>query len=198
MSRVTFSRETPDVRRAALIAAAADCLAELGPAGTSVRTICARAGVSPGLLRHYFSGVDALIAAAYRATCDQLEVTLDAAIAAAGSNPRDQLIAYLTASLRPPVTDSRVLATWTAFWSLIKTEPAMARIHDESYAAFRHRLEALLAQCGLAERETRSAAIGLTALVDGLWLELSLDPTTFGTDEAVRIATRWLDALLPP
>lgn len=170
MSRVTFSRETPDVRRAALIAAAADCLAELGPAGASVRTICARAGVSPGLLRHYFSGVDALVAAAYRATCDQLEVTLEAAVEAAGPSPRDQLIAYLTASLRPPVTDSRLLATWTAFWSLIKTDPEMAQVHDESYAAFRHRLEALLARCGMAERETRSAAIGLTALVDGLYL----------------------------
>ena len=54
-------RESADVRRQALIDATARCLAERGVGGTSVRAICARAGVSSGLLTHYFAGVDALM-----------------------------------------------------------------------------------------------------------------------------------------
>ena len=49
-----------------------EVLAREGVGGTSVRTICAEAGVSPGLLRHYFEGVDELIAAAYEAVSQRI------------------------------------------------------------------------------------------------------------------------------
>ncbi len=196
MSRGAFSRESADVRRHALIEATAACLAELGIGGTSVRAICTRAGVSPGLLRHYFDGVDALVAATYAETCDQLMTTLDAAVAAAPPEPRARLIAYVTASFRPPVTDPKLLSTWLAFWALVKTDPAIAAIHAESYADYRGRLVGLLRACGVAADELDGIAIALTALVDGLWLELSLDPSTFGADQASAMAVRWLDTLI--
>src|SRR3546814_1530965 len=60
VTRAAFSREAADFRRQAMIDATAACLAEKGVAGTSVRSICMRAGVSSGLLRPYFDGVDAL------------------------------------------------------------------------------------------------------------------------------------------
>ena len=43
----------------------------------------------------------------------------------------------------------------------------------------------------------RLTAIALTALVDGLWLELSLGNAPFTPDEATALAARWLAALLP-
>lgn len=192
MPRAAFLRE-PDSRRQALIDATADCLAERGVAGASVRTICARAGVSPGLLRHYFPGVDALIAATYRDVAGRVSDTLAVAAAEAG-DPRARLIAWLTASFRPPIADPALLATWLAFWSLVKTDPAIAAIHGETYAGYRADLEALLADCGATD--TGPIAIALTALVDGLWLELSLDPKSFTPDQAGAMAVRWLDALL--
>ena len=84
--------------------------------------------------------------------------------------------------------DPNLLAAWIGFWSLIKTKPRMAAIHAASYADFRARLERLLADAGA--HDTRQAAIALTATVDGLWLELCLDPATFGPDEAARIIAR--------
>lgn len=188
--RAAFTRETADVRRQALVAAAELVLAREGVAGTSVRSICAKAGVSPGLLRHYFDGVDALIAAAYEAVGQRIEAALEAAVVAAGSEPRARLAAYLTASFAPPVLDPQLLATWIAFWSLVKTNPAIGAIHAASYAAYRQRLEGLLTDCGA--RETRLAAVALTAVVDGLWLELCLDATAFTPAEAASIAERVL------
>ncbi|WP_423787489.1 TetR family transcriptional regulator C-terminal domain-containing protein [Klebsiella pneumoniae] len=41
------------------------------------------------------------------------------------------------------------------------------------------------------------AAIAITALVDGLWLELCLSPGCFSADEAGAIARRQIDVLLP-
>jgi len=194
--RASFNREAPDTRRQALIDAAAACLAAQGVAGTSVRAICARAGVSPGLLRHYFDGVDALIAETYRHVTQRVSDTFAAAVEAAGESPRARLIAYVTASFKPPITDPALLATWLAFWSLVKTDPAIAAIHGETYRAYRDDLEALLGACGMAATDAGPVAIALTALVDGLWLELSLDPTTFGAEQASAMAVRWLDTLL--
>lgn len=192
--RAAFTREAPDVRRQALVAAAETVLAREGVGGTSVRAICAEAGVSPGLLRHYFEGVDELIAAAYEAVSQRIDAALDAALANAQPSPRARLLAYLTASFAPPVLDPQLLAAWIGFWSLVKTKPRIAAIHAASYADFRARLEGLLEEAGA--RDTRLAAIALTATVDGLWLELCLDPATFGPDEAARIIARALESWL--
>jgi AcrR family transcriptional regulator len=195
VTRAAFTREAADVRRQALIDAAAQVLAAKGVAGASVRTICARAGVSAGLLRHYFDGVDALIAAAYAATGARIDAALEAAVAAAGPKPRARLSAYLTASFAPPVLDPALLATWLAFWSLVKVDPAIAAIHRRTYAGYRTRLEELLIACDDGV-DARLAAIGLTAVVDGLWLELCLDDTVFTPAEAGAIAERLLAGYL--
>ncbi|HKR17418.1 transcriptional regulator BetI [Rhizorhapis sp.] len=196
MNRASFSREAADFRRQAMIDATAACLAEKGVGGTSVRAICLRAGVSSGLLRHYFDGVDALIAETYRATTVRMAQTVAAAVAEAGEDKRARLIAYVTANFRSPIADPAVLSTWIAFWSLVRSDPEIAAIHKESYAAFRAELEALLADCGLPPAQRGPVAIALTALVDGLWLELSLDSSTLSGDQASAIAIRWVDTLL--
>ena len=199
MGRSGFSREQPDVRRQSLIDAAARALAKRGAAGASVRAICAEAGVSPGLLTHYFSGVDALIVAAYRDVGARVSLAIDEAVAAAGADPRARLHAYAAASFAPPVLDPELLATWLAFWSLVKTDPAIAAVHDELYGDYRAGLEALIAEAlGLAADadRVRLAAVAISALVDGLWLELCLGSASFTAAEAGAMAARWIDALL--
>jgi TetR/AcrR family transcriptional regulator, transcriptional repressor of bet genes len=197
-SRARFVRETPDVRRQALIDATARCLAEKGVGGTSVRAICARAGVSSGLLTHYFDGVDALILATYGEVGAKVSAALDAAVEAAGDDPRDRLRACLQANFRPPVLDPDLLATWIAFWSLVKSDPKIAAVHAQVYGGSREQLEALLrdAAPALDPAQRRIAAISLTALVDGLWLELCLDRSTFSPEEAQRMVEEAMQRLL--
>src|SRR6185312_5387795 len=97
MSVPAFTRSEPDARRLSLIEATARVLAREGAAGASVRTIATEAGVSPGLVGHYFGGVDALVAATYARIGEQVSAALDAAIDAAGDDPRARLSAYVTA-----------------------------------------------------------------------------------------------------
>ena len=193
-ARQAFTRESADARRADLIEATAACLAEHGLAGTNVRAICRKAGVSPGLLRHYFGGIDDLVAATYQTTSDRMDAIFADAVEAAGDDPRARLTAYLTASFRPPVTDPELLGAWTAFWALARSDARMAEIHAESYAGYRARLGELLALCGAAD--AGRLAIILTAMVDGLWLELSLDPESFGAEAAAAMVERAVAALV--
>ncbi|WP_420145715.1 transcriptional regulator BetI [Sphingobium sp.] len=197
-SRARFVRAAPDVRRQALIDATARCLAEKGVGGTSVRGICARAGVSSGLLTHYFDGVDALILATYSDVGARVSAALDAAIEAAGDDPHAQLRACLLANFREPILDPDLLATWIAFWSLVKSDPAVAAIHAEVYGATRAQLEDRLraAAPALTPAQTRIAAISLTALVDGLWLELCLDRSAFSPEEAQAMVEEAMNAIL--
>ena len=183
-----FRRSEPDARRLSLIEACARVLAREGIAGASVRTIAVEAGVSAGLVGHYFPGVDALIAATYAHTGARVDAALEAAVAAAGDDPHDRLEAFVTASFAAPIADPQLLATWIAFWSLVRARPEIAALHDEQYGGFRAQLEALLAACGLPAAALRRTAIAITALVDGLWLELCLSPQAFNADEAAAIA----------
>lgn len=194
MARANFVREEADVRRQSLIAACAACLAEEGARGVSVRQVCRRAGVSAGLLTHYFAGINDLIAATYAATGARVNAAMAQAAEAAGPDPRSRLNAYVTASFRPPVLDPELLATWLGFWSLIKSDPEVARLHGAINAGFCQGLEALLRECwgmGVEPDRLRLAAITLNALMDGLWLELCLDQRgPFTADEACAVAER--------
>jgi AcrR family transcriptional regulator len=155
------------------------------------------AGVSAGLVGHYFAGIDALIAATYADTGARVDAALDAAVAAAGDDPRARLEAFVTASFAPPIADPQLLATWIAFWSLVRTRPEIAALHAEQYAGYRDRLARLLADCAMATPDREDAAILITALVDGLWLEQSLSPTVLTSARAARIARAALDRLVP-
>ena len=193
-NRQHFRRLSPDARRAALITACARMLATKGASGTSVRAICAEAGVSPGLLTHYFDGIDALIAATYRDTGDRVQAALNAAVEQADPTPRARLLAYLTASFAPPIADPDLLATWLAFWSLARTDAAITALHAQIYADYREKLEALIAACKPGDH--RLTAVALTALVDGLWLELSLGDAPFTPGEAGALVAKWVGVMV--
>jgi TetR/AcrR family transcriptional regulator, transcriptional repressor of bet genes len=188
MPTPAFARADADTRRRSLIGATTRVLARDGAAGASVRAIAAEAGVSPGLVTHHFGSVDALIAATYAQVDAEVAAALDAAVEAAGDDPRARLSAYVAASFAHPIGSRDLLATWIAFWSLVIARPEIAALHDAGYARFRAGLETLLADCGLPATECRSAALAVTALVDGLWLELCLSPEVLTVAEARDIA----------
>lgn len=196
-ARQAFTRESADTRRDALIAACAHCLATYGAQGVSVRAICVEAGVSPGLLRHYFDGIDALIAETYRTTGARVAAAMHAAVVMVPeTDPRGRLLGFITASFREPIADPALLATWLAFWSLSRTSPIIGQIHDELYAENRQDIERLISACPNAPKDTRLAAVALTALVDGLWLELSLGNAPFSVAEAEALAEKWVDSFI--
>lgn len=191
-----YRRAEPDARRLSLIEACARVLARSGAAGASVRAIAQEAGASVGLVGHYFGGIDALVSATYEHVDRQVTAALDEAVATASRTPRDRLEAFVTASFAAPIADPALLATWIAFWSLVTARKDIARQHDEQYAGYRARLEALLGACGVPQHAQRRQAIAVTALVDGLWLELCLSPGCFTAEEARDIARGFLATII--
>lgn len=194
-----FTRDQPEVRRRKLIEATAQCLAAFGHAGTSVRAVAARANVSPGLVAHHFSGIDDLIVATYDHVGRQVAETLTAAMDSAPDDSELKLRAFIEASFKPPVLDRDLLAIWLSFWSLVRRDPGVRKVHKKVYADYRRRLAELIADVARSRRfriNAHLAALGFTAMLDGLWLELCLDPTTFSRADALRLAHAWVDDLV--
>lgn len=199
MARARFSRQPAELRRQSLVEASRRALATHGLAGASVRVICAEAGVSPGLLTHYFEGVDQLILETYRQVGEQVADAMERAVTEAPDGALDKLRAYIAASFRPPVLDRDLLSVWVVFWSLVRSNESIRRMHEDIYGLFRQKLETLMreALAGQAtDTKVRLSTVALTALVDGLWLELCLDNPSFTAEEATAVAIEWLERML--
>jgi len=194
-----FERKLPDERRLALIEATIECLKKFGHDGLSIRRISAQAKVSIGLINHHFPTKDALVAEAYRHFNTELVGYLQRAIAAERGSPREQLRAFFKASFSPPNLDSEVLAVWVVFWGLYRHSKDIQRVQSETYHGYVDLLRGMLADLeregGELRFNLRLAAIGLTALIDGLWLEWCLDPDNFEPDEAVQLCEAWVERL---
>src|SRR6516225_8952377 len=210
-----FARHPPEVRRQALIEATIECLKRYGHEGLSIRTISAQAGVSVGLINHHFPNKDELVAAAYRHINAELIVGMQAAVARAGTSPQARMRAFLEAWFSAPSLDADALAVWVVFWGLYRHSRLMQRVHRETYQDYVNLLRGLLAELLPPSRAPRSArirrgvrgtppapvdlrlaAIGLTALLDGLWLEWCLEPGRFRPAEAVELCEEWVAQLV--
>lgn len=194
-----FRRESPDARREALIAATLACLSRYGHEGVSVRRISAEAGVSMGLITHHFAGIDTLVAAAYESLAERLlSRSRDPALALAGE-ALEALHAFFAASFEPQALDPAIFRTWLVFWSLVPHSRELRAVRDRAHAETRAALETLLKRlkrvAGVPPFKVSAAAIGLSALMDGLWVELSLDPSSFAPQQAVELCDDWVQAL---
>ncbi|OYU16642.1 MAG: TetR family transcriptional regulator [Rhodobacteraceae bacterium PARR1] len=186
--RRPYLRDSEDARRAALVAAVLDLVAEGGVDAATLRAVAARAGVTPGLIRHYFGDKDGLMRAAYGRMMAAMVDPCLAAADAAGVDPVARLAAFLAAALDPAALDGRTVTLWAAYIHRTRHDPALRAAHEAGYLAFRDALEALIAALPACHLPPRVAAIALNALLDGLWLEGGLLPQGFVPGEVQRIA----------
>lgn len=198
MNRRSFHRAPEGERRQELIEATLDCISEFGLKGATVRQIAIRAGVTAGLVRHYFESKDQMIAEAYRAVI----ASLTEKASKVEGDPESRLRDFIAINLTEPVADSRSVSLWAAFISQVRVDPVLAEIHREGYLAFRNSLQDLLANFLAAkgkpaDPETcRAFAIAINGLVDGLWVEGCLAGDLFREGELVAIAMTSVEALL--
>lgn len=196
-----YQRRNAEQRRQALVAAAIESLMQHGHDGLSVRRIAGRAGVSIGLINHHFPNKDALVAESYRQFSRQLAAGFQAAVDRAGRDPRARLSAFIRAVFSKPNLDPQVLTAWVVFWGLFRHSPEMRRAHREEGRGYGD-LPGLLVQdllqgTGHSRVTARMATIGLTALLDGLWLEWCLDRRGFRPAEAIALCEDWVDRIVP-
>jgi TetR/AcrR family transcriptional repressor of bet genes len=202
VTRRPFHHESEETRRQDLIAATLDAIAESGLRGATVREIAERAGVTPGLIRHYFVSKDLMFQTAYRTVMQTMFETADHAADAENTNAIARLRVFVLANFKPPIIDPRNLSLWATFISQISVDPALAAIHREGYLAFRDRLQGHIGAAleesdrNLAPGELRYLAIAINGMMDGLWLEGSIAADLFEDGELAHVALGSVERLL--
>jgi AcrR family transcriptional regulator len=197
-----FRREPAEQRKEALIDATLSLIAEQGVRGATVRAIAMRAEVTQGMIRHHFSSKNDLITAAYEHHMNQMTDLTSAPVAQVDGSARARLIAFVEASLTPPVVDAGSVTLWASFLNKVREDTQMRVIHQRTYDNFRNRLEALIAAVLKAEaiaatpRELRHLAIACNAVIDGLWMEGGVLPEAFAPNELPEIGLRSVGALI--
>lgn len=201
-SKPRYERQVASDRREALVEAAIESLKRFGHEGLSVRRIAAEAGVSIGLINHHFPNKDALVAESYRTFSRRLTESFEAAVNAAGPAPRARLRAFFTAVFSRPNLDPQVLTAWVVYWGLLQVSQEMRAVHDEEGRGYGDLLGRLLSDLaqerGRAQPDLRIAVVGITALLDGLWLEWCLDPDSIRPKEAAALCDDWVDRVIGP
>ncbi len=194
MTRKPFHHASEAVRRQSLIDATLDCIAEYGLQGTTVRRIAENAGVTGGLIRHYFSTKELLLQTAYSTLMSTMSAAALKFAEDEGWDARSRLRNFILANFNAPIMDSRRLSLWSTFIGQTRIDPSLAEIHRISYLEFRDRLQALVgdlfADNGVQtdQNTLRNLAIALNGLLDGLWLEGSAAGNLFEDGELATIA----------
>jgi betaine-aldehyde dehydrogenase len=188
-------RESEDVRRRQLIEATIDSLAEVGFNASTLAQIARRAGVSPGLVAHYFGDKDGLLEATLRFLASRVARGTAAKLNTART-ARERVLAVVDANLAPEEFDQHTGSVWLAFWGQALHSERLRRVQKvyqtRMLSNLRHGLKAMV-----APDDAGRISIAIAAMIDGLWLRSTLSAIGETDAETARIiATAFVDAQL--
>ena len=184
-------------RREQLIEMTIDSLAEVGYVDSTLTRIGKRAGVSAGLVAHYFSDKDGLLAATFRTLVARLGVRVRSRLRQAHT-PRGRVQAIIDANLAAEEFDRRTGSAWLAFWGQVPHVERLRRVQRvyqrRMLSNLRHALRSLL-----EADEAWNLAAMIAAMIDGVWLRAALSDWSEADSEAARaLLAAFLDYRLKP
>jgi betaine-aldehyde dehydrogenase len=161
-----------ETRRGQLIEVTIDSLAELGYVGTTLAQIAGRAGVSPGLVAHYFGDKDGLLDAAFRSLARRVSDHARSRLRQI-STPRARIQAVIDANLAPEEFDQRTGTAWLAFWGQVLQVKSLRRVQSvyqrRTLTTLRSALNKLV-----PPDQAQSLAAMIASMIDGVWLRAAL------------------------
>lgn len=194
-------RHRPEVRRALILEAAKQVIAESGVDRATAREIAARCGISTGTLTHHFPSMDVLLVEALRSGSKEFT---DRNLAAANGeeSARDRLRLLLDTALPDKPDALRNWRLWLEYWARAAHEPELAALHSERYREWRGAFESVISdgvrKGELSHRDPARAARELVGLFDGLCIEAALGDEAMSVSEARHILLDWVDRLVVP
>ncbi len=183
------------VRRNQLIEAAISSLHDHGYADTTVARIASKAGVSTGIVHHYFDGKDDLLFATMQHMLRELRVETIARLKQA-AGPRQRLTAIVEANFAASQYSPDVMTAWLALYGSARQSANLTRILRLYDARLKSNLRHALKQL-VTEETAAEMAIGVSALIDGVWLRAALLGDTYNRETAIHLVQSYIDCQLP-
>lgn len=183
-----------EIRRRQLIDATIASIHEVGFADSSLSRISAKAGVSTGIVHHYFEDKADLLEATLRQLGNNLHEAVVARLAAA-DRPVDRLIAVIDGNLGPELFTPESVSAWLAFWAQVPNSERLARVQRIIIGRLHDNLVAALRPLAPAHEVIPIARL-IASLIDGLWLRAALQPGAPDCAAARHLVIDYLNAKL--
>jgi transcriptional repressor BetI len=183
-----------DLRRRQLIAATITSIHEEGFANATIARISRTAGLSGGIVAHYFDDKAGLLAATMRSLAQSLLRETVKRLKAA-ETPAERIDAVILANFSESQNDPESVSAWLAFWAEARKTPALWRIQKINERRLLSNLRHAFRQL-LPDDDARMAAAGLAAMIEGLWLRCALSNGPLTIDQARAIARDYVARLL--
>ena len=184
------------VRRRQLIEATLQSIGQHGLQGTTINTISRLAGLSSGIISHYFGGKQELIEASIRYLMDQLKVALLNRVRQERLSPEQRLKMIVEANFANVHQSEAATRTWLAFWAQAVHNPNLARLQRVNNRRLQSNLEYsfnMLMPSVQAEKSARMTA----AMIDGFWLRSALsDQSDIDFTEAETLCKHFIETLI--
>lgn len=192
-------KDNADKRRQQLMDATLRSIASNGLARTTLATVAHEAGLSQGVAVFYFKSKTGLLAGALQELYSRYDANWKSALAAAGDDPLDCLIAILNADFDPEICNAQALSIWFAFWGELKFTPQYAEVSEQYDLDRTNTIRALCAQlCPDTDpADIHQITDWIDTLTDGYWQHLHIFPHSTRRRDAARATLEMLSKLLP-
>ena len=184
------------IRRRELAEAAYETVREYGLAAATVSRVAKRAGMSPGLVHHYFESKADLLEAAMRQTTGRYRAHVLERVRAVDT-PRAKLDAVIEAQFPPDMFREDFARAWLSFCGEAAFSKRYARVQRLMFRRMQSNLVAYLRPLLPADR-VRDTARTLSMLSHGIWLRCALDAGGIDREEALALMFSTVDSLLAP
>ncbi len=184
------------IRKQQLIQATLAVINEVGMQEASFVLIARKAGVSTGIISHYFRDKNGLLEAAMRHIQYQLGLAVAMRLRMLpDAEPKLRIQAIVEGNFDPTQTSEAAMKTWLAFWASSMHQPNLNRLQQVNDRRLYSNLSYEFGRV-LSKSDARMAAKGLAALIDGLWLRSALSNEVFPVLEALKITNEYIDMQL--
>jgi AcrR family transcriptional regulator len=193
-------KASKETRRQQLIEATIDSLAKRGYSETTMADVADGAGLSRGIVNFHFESKEKLLIATLQYMADEYSVHWRGALVKAGPEPANQLRALVAADFDRTICNKRKLAAWCAFWGEAKSRPtyqSLCGARDEAYQREFIELCGRLKEEGGYTFDPYATALGLSAMLEGLWLRLMMGTEEVTREIALRAAFDYLASAFP-
>lgn len=185
-----------DIRRQELAEATLLTLQEHGFKGTTVQRVSERAGMSHGLVHHYFKTKTDMLEAAVRLTNARITVEVIRLLREAHS-PYERIVAVIEGNFASSVYSREITQAWASCCGEAAFNERFARILRMIQRRLLSNLLWDLKKL-LPARDAALVANGVAMMIDGGWLRCALATEPLSREEAMKPIWEYLKAHLPP
>ncbi|AOR70093.1 hypothetical protein BBJ41_21165 [Burkholderia stabilis] len=169
------SKSIRDIRRADLMEAAYLTMQEHGLSGITTARVAERAGLSNGLVHHYFKNKNELIESAIRFSTAEQKADVLGCIAGART-PIERIWAIIEGNFSERGYTRPIAQGWVSFCGDACFNPRFLRIQKIVHRRMDDNLLFSL-KALLPEDRARAIALDISVMIDGFWMRLALQGT---------------------